>query len=143
MQFAKIIANNIFLILSIACFTFSLFHPCYGTGPDMPEQEQGLGLLIFGWMGLMMGAPGIVWLANPLLILSWIFNKKRNTLAILFGVSAIICALYFFSIKEMLVDEAGHKSKITNYYLGYWFWVSSMFINLINALIQKYRFQKL
>jgi hypothetical protein len=142
MRFTKIIANNIFLLLSIACFIFSLFHPCYGTGSEMPEQEQGLGLLLLGWMGLMMGAPGIVWLANPLLLSSWILNKKKNRLAIIFGIIAICCALYFFSIKEMVVDEAGHKSKITNYYLGYWFWVTSMILNLGNVLFLKYRLKR-
>ncbi|PZP52549.1 MAG: hypothetical protein DI598_00500 [Pseudopedobacter saltans] len=91
-------------------------------------------------MGLLYGTPGLVWMANPLLLLSWIFNKKK--IALIFGILAIIAALSFLFIKRMIADEAGHYSSIDQHYLGYWLWLSSIVLNMGNVLYQKYLLSK-
>jgi hypothetical protein len=88
-------------------------------------------LFMVGWMGVMFGY--VEWLANPLLLWSWIasyFNRPRAS-----GLAAL-CA---FGLTLMFLRRhylhSGHQSGGTTAILslgpGYWLWLVSAFIMLV------------
>ena len=93
----------------------------------------GLIAFLLGWMNLF-GA-GICWLANPFLMFSWIFQmsgSKKNSFVL--AILALFFSLLFLLFGNILVNEAGQHSEITNYGTGYWLWLGSCGINLIGTL---------
>jgi hypothetical protein len=106
----------------------------YVTG--MEESAGSLGLLAFllGWMDVF-GA-GISWLANPILLFSWLLLGAGNFKASLIaGIAAVVFSLSFMLFDEIIANEGGGKSEILAYGTGYWLWLSSCGINLIGNLI--------
>lgn len=116
------------LMISFIVFVFSLFANCYCTGEK--DCMRGFLALFLGWFG----AP-FAWMANPLLILSWIFISKRLFSLILSSCSIVFAISYLF-LDEVYINEAGHLGKITSYGYGYFMWMLSMGIFLIANIIR-------
>jgi hypothetical protein len=83
----------------------------------------------------MLHIPTFPWLANPLLLVSWIFFRKKPKASFILSGIAFILMLSFLLVDEIITNEAGTKSKVVSYELGYWFWVFSSFIMLIGNYI--------
>jgi uncharacterized membrane protein len=123
------------LIFSVGIFLLSLTQKTYCTNDDCGEFWSGFLLLIFGWLGAFVGGAGVCWIANPLLILSWIFiNKKIKTSIILSGISTTFTIAFLF-FNEIMIDEAGNYGEITGYKLGYWLWNSSALLTFIGSIM--------
>ena len=71
----QLTARNKLLIFSIGIFIFSLSQKTYCTIDNYGDFKSGFVLLIVGWIGLFIGGAGICWIANPLLILSWMLLR--------------------------------------------------------------------
>ena len=85
--------------------------------------------LLVGWLGVfMLHPPAMIWLANPILLISWIRIKKREKQSLIFSSISLITMLSFLLFDEIILNESGALSRITSYGLGYWLWVSSAFI---------------
>ena len=115
------------LIVSIVVFIISLTQPAYYIDrTDYDAWSNSLLLLIFGWIGAMGGGSGLVWLANPFILISWISVFKNLKTSIIFGALASIFSLLFLLFKKVISSEAPTYSIITDYKLGYWLWTISI-----------------
>lgn len=126
--------KKIFVLISILFLLVSLSQPCYsveGTGKDT---VGAIGLIAFllGWLNFNL--IGIVWLANPFLLLSMIFLFKKERFALITSGLALLFSLCFFSVDRIIINEGGTIGKIDHMLAGYWFWLISISILFICAL---------
>lgn len=92
-------------------------------------------------MGFVFGGAALTWLANPLLITSWIVVNRNRRLSFLTSTLAFVLSLSFLFFEEVISDEAGHYSKIISYESGYWLWLSSTVVmamgNMLMTIIER------
>ena len=128
-----------FLYISIGIYIVSLTQKSYCT-PGSCEYFSGLLSLIFGWIGIfMLHIPAFPWLANPILLASWVLFKKKPKTSLILNSIAFILMLSFLMVDKIADNEAVTTAKVVFYGLGYWLWVLSSFIMLIGNLIFKKR----
>ena len=116
------------LVLFVACLGFNSF--CLeGTrfGPGFGPLLLG-GLLVFGGLGNM------TWLANPLLLFSWIavLNGSRQV-AIYLSLSALAVSAMFLLAGTVGVEKG--PMDITCVGPGYWLWLASSAAASVSALL--------
>ena len=130
--FKKIIG---FVILVI--YLISLTMECYLVNGKPSIGSFGLIALLLGWVNFDF--VGLIWLANPLFILSLLifFFSKKKRIAVILSLIVSILAISFLLIKEIIWSEAGHVGEITGYLTGYWLWVSAILLMTINLLLNK------
>ena len=117
----------VILRASIVVFLISLTQQCYCTTNSC---GYSIAAVFSGAIGLLLGGAGITWLANPLLLISWILAKKSPKFSLLTSFLAVITSLSFLLFSKIISDEAGNYSQIISYKLGYWLWVLSSVIML-------------
>ena len=128
--------TRILFIFSLSLYIFSLTQESYYVDKiDYSSWSNSLVLLLIGWIGLIMGGgAAISWLANPFIFLSWIFFFKNIRFSIFFSTISFIFALSFLCFDNVITSEAPTFSKITKYKIGYWIWLTSIFIFLIGSI---------
>ena len=127
--------QKIFLFLSIGVFIISLTQKSYCSSYGLCN-NYGFLSLFFGWIGVfMLHIPAFTWLANPLLLGSWVFFRKNSKTSFILSIIAFSLMLSFLLVDEIISNEAGTKSKVVFYGLGYWLWLFSSFIMLIGNFI--------
>ncbi len=112
------------VLWNAAIFACSLPFDAYTTAWHGESSQNGFGLLLVGWLGVLMGY--FEWIANPLLLMAWIclwVRKPRH--AIPFAVAACAIAFAFAFRDKILVNEAGNICRIVSLDAGYWLWISS------------------
>jgi hypothetical protein len=119
------------VVLFLACLPFDSF--CInGSCSGWPSW----GVLAFGFLGISASPANMIWIANPLLITSWLATFRRWTLfPLLLGGSALVLALTFLFAKTAVTNEGGIPFPITGYRTGYWLWLASMTMACIAALL--------
>ncbi|MDR1959786.1 MAG: hypothetical protein LBQ54_12210 [Planctomycetaceae bacterium] len=118
---------------SIILFLLSLIQPAFIVkSGGMPF---GFFLLLFGWLGALMGGVGISWLANPLILVSWV-TAGVPRLSFVLSLLAVLFAASFLMFDEIIINEGGGMGKIIGYYSGYWFWLFSMLVMLAGNTIR-------
>jgi hypothetical protein len=127
------------LLTSIALFLFSLTQECFCT---TKECSNSITVLIAGAIGFIFGGAPITWLANPALLLSWIFIKWKPKVSLLMSLLATFISLSFLHFDKILVNEGGTMSDITGYRLGYWLWVCSSLTMLIGNIVMVIKSRK-
>jgi hypothetical protein len=115
-------------MLSILLFIASLAKPCYCT-PDVCNDS--VFIVLFGAMGFFLSWGGLAWLANPLLLASWITNNKYPKTSFVTSLLASVFALSFLLFSKVMDNEEGDLRQIVSYQAGYWLWVWSSLIMLI------------
>ncbi|MFV8346902.1 hypothetical protein [Flavobacterium sp. ZB4P13] len=70
----------------------------------------------------------IIWLANPLSLLSIVLLLNNKPIAIKFSLIALALSISFSTWSEILGDESGSMAKIISLELGYYLWVLSITI---------------
>ena len=115
------------LILAGVLFVWSLFLPAVITEPAAPGMT-GMFLLLVGAFG-----PGLAsvfaWYANPLAIAALILAKtSRITLSRIFSGIAVVVALQTCTLKEIIINEAGHTAAIDHLGPGFYCWFASIFV---------------
>ena len=116
-----------FMGASIVLFLLSLTQTGYHVdGPDEAGWHPSVGLLVVGCLGPFTGV--FAWLANPLLVATWIMmrSRSRRGTALCCAVASLGMSLSFLLHEQVMKDEAGHYARITGYGLGYWLWVASI-----------------
>jgi hypothetical protein len=129
------------IVLSIGILTFvmSLTQPAFYTSATNPAGwANSLGLLVFGWSGTMCGGAGIAWLANPLIFTSWFYLSRKIKVSVITGILAAVFAVSFLLFKNIITDEAGNYSIITDRKAGYWLWLTSIVIFTIGTAVIYY-----
>jgi hypothetical protein len=92
--------------------------------------DKGWGALVFGWMGILTGDfKYVVWYANPLLFLSWLFSQEKRT-SLLLSLIAFLLAIMFMGFDTILGID-GEVYYIRSLGIGYWLWLSAIAVMLI------------
>lgn len=120
--------RSLLVAASVVLFAASLPQDAYYGGAD---RKPGIGLLclLFGWLELCHPtSAAMAWLANPALLLTWVFSfsPSLRRAAIGCGITSLCLSLSFLLHNEILADESGHYQRITGYGVGYWLWLASI-----------------
>lgn len=110
------------VLLSIALFIVSLSQQCYCTTVSCADSAA---VLLIGWAGVFYGGAALSWLANPLILISWILTKNESKYAFWTSLLASLFAALFLLFDKIIDNEAGHVNPIVAYLPGYWLWLSS------------------
>lgn len=133
------------IIFSIIVFIISLFQPAFFIDrEDSDAYSNSLFLLALGWMSFLGGGfvPFIIWLANPIYIISIFLISKSFKFGIITSLWSIFLAIIFANLNSILTSESGSDSKITYLGLGYYLWISSFVILFISSVINLKYFNK-
>lgn len=118
-------------------FLSSLTMECYLVDGNPSIGSFGLIAFLLGWLNFNL--IGLIWLANPLFLLSlfsFFFNKKPK-LALITSLTASILAISFTQIDEIIKNEGGFSGQITDYLLGYWLWTISILLMPLALILNK------
>jgi len=126
-------AKRVVLIISIGLLISSLTQKCYCTTTLCNDSSF---VFLLGPLGFFYSWAGATWLANPLLITSWIVINRNPKMSLITSLLATILSLCFLLFHKILDNENGDVREITGYQLGYWLWVASSVSMLIgNSLL--------
>lgn len=102
---------KIIIALSLMLFVMSLTQPAFyiDRKEDPNAYSDSLVLFLLGWMSLLGGAivPFILWLANPLYIVSILLILRKKIGALCTTWSSTILALIFWQLKSIMTSESG------------------------------------
>ncbi len=130
----KLKKPNIFLLISIIVFIIACSQKIYCTNDNCGEYWSGFAVLISGIFGIFIGGACITWLANPLILISWLTFRKTK-ISLVASILAFILGVSFLFFDEIIINEAGHYGKITDYELGFYLWNLSFLIMIIGNVI--------
>ena len=133
-----LIILNVIRSISIVLFFVAMTQVCFDTENAPGESGEGAALVISGFFGFFSSVTGLTWLANPALWYSWVQITRKPKHSLLASMLAIIISLSFLLCKNVIVNEGGGTSAITNIRIGYWLWLSSIGTMLIGNLIVRY-----
>lgn len=125
-----------FMWTSIAIFAVSLvFNGFYIESDNPTAWSSCFGLLLIGWLGIFDGI--IAWFANPLLVASWILSRMRRTrkIAFVLAFAALLVAVSFLLVSDVMRDEAGNRARVSTYGIGYWLWLTSITVAMFGAAL--------
>ena len=120
------------LMVSIGLFAFSLFNVAFYTETDF---RSSIEALLMGWLAMLTGGAAMTWMANPFLIVSWIFLVKNKKSAWIFGLISSLISISFLKFHVIIEDEAGNYNVISRAGLGFWLWFSSCLTAFVGSLI--------
>jgi len=139
-------AALVFLVASVALFALAFKYPAYQFEQGMrQEMQSALSALLLGWLIALAGlveiftlrfydAGATAWLANPLLLASWIallFRSRR--IAFPCAATAVLFAASFLSLKEIGMPS-GRPQTILQLENAYYLWLLSTALALCAAL---------
>jgi hypothetical protein len=133
-----LIIRNVIRSISIVLFVAAMTQVCFDTESAPGESGEGAALVISGFFGFFSSITGLTWLANPALWYSWVQITRKPNHSLLASMLATIISLSFLLCKDMIVNEGGTTSTITDVRIGYWLWLSSIGTMLIGNFIVKY-----
>jgi hypothetical protein len=116
--------------VSIALFCAALTRTAFFWGRGAQSSGPAGRLLLQGWRGLPAGY--VEWLANPLLIISWMLalGGVRFHSAVTAWLS--VCLMLAFLLRPDLKLPGGHPdATIVSYGPGYWLWLASALLMVI------------
>ncbi len=106
---------------------------------DPNAYTNSLILLLMGWMSLLGGAilPFVIWLANPLYIISIIFAIKKKSTGLYLSIGATLLSFIFSLLDTIMTSESGNSSVITVRGLGFKLWFASFIILTVGLLFNR------
>jgi hypothetical protein len=124
------------LFLSVAVYIAALLQDevfCVsGNCGDWP----GYAILLFGVLAVGGNLANMAWLANPLLLATWLTTWfGRRTPSVIVGLAALVLAASFLFAGTVVSNEAGIANPITGLRLGYWLWLASAAIACTAAML--------
>ncbi len=115
------------LIASWALYGLCLTQSGFDLDSGDPQWSPGYVLLALGWLAALTGI--FAWFANPLLLAALIcgvFRAWRATTVL--AVVALLVALSFLRVDQIVVSEAPTYAKVARLGPGYWLWLASMIV---------------
>lgn len=121
------------LFASILLYSICLAFPAYNVeGPEGPRDVHSLLELAIGWLGIFYGI--LDWLANPLLLLTWILLALRHyKRAVAAAFASTFFAACFLARTTVVISEAPTYGRILSYHVGYWLWLASSIMALLTS----------
>ena len=122
--------QTVTVTLSVIVFIISLTQNVVTVDYDIIDHVSSWQYLTIGSVAVFGGSEleWLIWLANPLYIISIILFIKNYKLSMITAYLASFLALLFYTWEEIRVDEKGVTSKIIHFELGYYLWVSSILV---------------
>lgn len=107
--------------------------------PGTCSEWPSYALLFMGWLNLYaFPSAGYVWLANPALLLAWLFAfTGRKSLAVVLSLAALALSASFLRVPEVLVAEQQPPAPVVGYGAGYWLWLASCAAAFIGAALMR------
>ncbi|OQP56822.1 hypothetical protein A3860_09565 [Niastella vici] len=130
--------TTIVLITGAGLFILSLFFNCFCTDKGC---RPSIDALVLGWAEMFEG--NFAWLANPLLIVSWILLGMNKKGGMILALLASLFSLSFLFCHTIMEDEAGNMGIIKNVTTGYWLWVGSCVVTYVGALVGRVNNRKI
>ena len=124
----KKLVKRAVVTVSIGLLLISLTQQCYCTTSHCGDS---LAAYFAGVLGFWHSWAGSTWLANPLMLISWLTINRSPKISLLTNLFAVILSFSFLLFNEIMDNEAGFYSQIISYLLGYWLWVASSVSMLI------------
>ncbi|OQP49793.1 hypothetical protein A4H97_28300 [Niastella yeongjuensis] len=120
--------QRILLISSLAIYMLSFVLPAF-TMLDYDGKKSIAGFEAFLTGGLVILGGGllewIIWVANPLFMLSIFLRLRGDRRAIVPGIASVLLALSFLFWKDILAAENGRTAVIASRNAGYFLWLIS------------------
>jgi len=118
--------TNIPFWISLVLLVISLTQTAYTTDSKNDSDIPALLEFVTGWGAAIVCPPYFIpWLANPLLIISWIILGKKATISLFLSFLSVIFAASFLLFDKVPINEAPSYESITQIGTGYWFWLLS------------------
>jgi hypothetical protein len=114
--------SGVTLFISVVAYAVSLTQVAYCTQSSC---VYSIGSLLTGWIALYMGGVMFTWLANPLILISWITIRRSPRTSNLCSITACILMFSFLYYKQIYNHQDEWTSDITKYGVGYYLWVLS------------------
>lgn len=132
--------TRLLVAASICLYILSLTTECYCTANNCGASFL---VLLLGWAGIFMGSMACLsWLANPLLIMSWLTAKKNPRASLGYSSVAALLTLSFLLFDKIVDNEAGGFSKIISYKSGYWLWSASIILMVVGNYVLSLKAEK-
>lgn len=132
--------RRIFLWSSVGILLLAFTQDSYCTSTGCGNAFMAF---LLGWLSIFFTVAGVSWLANPLLILSWITIKVNPKLSWYASIGALIIASTFMLFDKIIDNEAGHIHEIISYGMGYKLWIFSISIMFVWNFLQQQEFKRL
>ncbi|MFN8324810.1 MAG: hypothetical protein U0T80_03530 [Flavobacteriaceae bacterium] len=133
---------KITLVISLILFLISLTQPAFfiDRKDDPNAYSNSFILFLLGWMSFLGGAfiPFVVWLANPLFLLSIFLSIRKKNLGFITALGSTCLAIIFSQFTTVITSESGSSSIITGFGLGFKLWLSSFMILTMGLLINHF-----
>jgi hypothetical protein len=125
------------IIISLAVFFISLTKNAVTINYIEIKTVPSLDYFLMGSTAFLGGGMSeqIIWLANPLSLISIYLLAINKKSAIKLSLSALFLSVSFSSWKEILGAESGATAKIISLEMGYFLWVLSILILTIGTFI--------
>ena len=124
------------MLIYLASLPFNGF--CYGE----THCWAGVGILAFGFLGLMMDAQ-ISWLANLLIVPTWLLllvdSKASNRASAMCGIAALLVGNAFLLQGVNTSEAGGLLEDVTSLGMGYWLWIGSIALSTLVAVHSAFR----
>jgi hypothetical protein len=119
--------QRILIFLSLGIYVLSWFFRAFTTNSVGDEVVLGYQAAIMGGLAILSGGlmEWIIWLANPLFILSIVLKFQGNRKAKILSLMSVVIAFSFLFWKDILSSENGSRAVIESRGLGYYLWLLS------------------
>jgi hypothetical protein len=127
------------ICVSVILLALSLTQPAFYIGSAEPDAWANSVMLFFmGWSAVMGNLlMGLIWLANPLYLMSIRLSIKKNRKASVVSLIAASLAFSFSLLDTISVSDSGGSSEITSLEAGYWLWLASFFVMALGTAISE------
>lgn len=115
------------LLTSALLYLIACYLPAYRGIEHKDYSMPGFGCLMIGILAFMYNMLAwFAWLANIFYGLAWLFYYlNRPITAFVLSIIAVGLSFFSLSVKEMLLNEAGHKTTVRTG-IGLYVWIASL-----------------
>lgn len=132
----------IIALLSLIVYIFACFCPAFEVVTNELSENriiQGYDCSLFGWLVLPCSIWNLIWCLNPIYFLSLISfvlckGKKTQNITMSMCGCVVVAGLAFCFCNGICVDESGSKFVIGQLFIGYYLWVLSFVILLLDII---------
>ena len=124
----KSIFKILLIILSLSIFATSLTFDAFSYEYQGVKIISSLSCFLMGSIAILGGGllEWLIWLANPLCLISIFLLIMDKPVATKFNLVAVVLAISFYSWNSILAAESGTSGKILSVKYGYFIWLTSI-----------------
>ena len=124
-------------LIALAVWVASL---CFATLDTGEPWDDGWWILVIGWMGILEGYPD--WFANPVLLVLLFriaLGKLHATTDLALSSFLIVVIFLNLTRTSIVANEGGVSQNITDWYSGFYLWVSSLGLGALLGFHNSFR----